>query len=323
MTRCKSIKALLLLSILIGASTGRLWGQATTSLNGRVADASGAVIPSAKVTLVLQSTEAERNVVTDSSGHYQFSQLTPGRYTLSVGAPGFATAERPNIDLLVSQPATVNVALVPATATQKVTVIAGTQATLNTTDATLGNAFNENQVQSLPLDQRNVPDLLSLQPGVTFLGRSDDVNGTQGVGNTSTDSRAGSVNGGRSDQSNITLDGVDVNDINNGYAFTSVLRTTQDSVAEFRVTTSNPNAAEGRSSGAQVALVTRSGTNALHGAAYEYNRSNLLEANDFFNKQQELSAGLPNRPESLVRNIFGGDVGGPIIKNKLFYFLEL
>jgi hypothetical protein len=299
-----------------------LWGQATTSLNGRVADASGAVIPDAKVTLVLQSTEAERNVATDSSGHYQFSQLTPGRYTLSVAAPGFATAERPNIDLLVSQPATVNIALAPATATQKVTVIAGTQATLNTTDATLGNAFNENQVQSLPLDQRNVPDLLSLQPGVTFLGRSDDVNGTQGVGNTSTDSRAGAVNGGRSDQSNITLDGIDVNDINNGYAFTSVLRTTQDSVAEFRVTTSNPNAAEGRSSGAQVALVTRSGSNTLHGAVYEYNRSNLLEANDFFNKQQELEAGLPNRPESLVRNIYGGDVGGPIIKNKLFYFLN-
>ena len=162
---------------------------------------------------------------------------------------------------------------------------------LNTTDATLGNAFDSHQVESLPLDQRNVPDLLSLQPGVTFLGRSDDVSGTQGMGNTGTDSRAGSVNGGRSDQSNITLDGVDVNDINNGYAFTSVLRTTQDSVAEFRVTTSNPNAEEGRSSGAQVALVTRSGSNALHGAVYEYNRSNLLEANDFFNKQQELAAG--------------------------------
>ena len=322
MTRCKSAFVLLFLSLLLVAGAGNLWGQATTSLNGRVSDATGAVIPGAKVTLLLQSTAAVRTITSDSSGHYQLSQLTPGRYTLSVSAPGFATAERPNIDLLVSQPATVNIALAPATATQKVTVIAGTQATINTTDATLGNAFNENQVQSLPLDARNVPDLLSLQPGVTFLGRSDDVSGTQGVGNNPTDSRAGSVNGGRSDQSNITLDGIDVNDINNGYAFTSVLRTTQDSVAEFRVTTSNPNAAEGRSSGAQVALVTRSGSNTLHGAAYEYNRSNLLEANDFFNKQQELAGGLPNRPESLVRNIFGGDVGGHIIKDKLFYFLN-
>ncbi|MDQ1451257.1 MAG: hypothetical protein QOK38_1123, partial [Acidobacteriaceae bacterium] len=155
------------------------------------------------------------------------------------------------------------------------------------------------------------------------LGRSDDVSGTQGVGNSATDSRAGSVNGGRSDQSNITLDGVDINDINNGYAFTSVLRSTQDSVAEFRVTTSNPNAEEGRSSGAQVALVTRSGSNSLHGAVYECNRSNLLEANDFFNKQQQqLAAGLPNRPVSLVRNIYGGAVGGPAFKNRLFYFLN-
>ncbi|HEY5214355.1 MAG TPA: carboxypeptidase-like regulatory domain-containing protein [Acidobacteriaceae bacterium] len=233
---------------------------------------------SAKVTLLLQSTDAARYITTDSSGRYQFSQLTPGRYTLSISAPGFATAERTNMDLLVSQPATVNIAVAPATATEKVTVIAGGQTTLNTTDATLGNAFDQNQVQSLSLDQRNVPDLLSLQPGVTFIGRSDDTSGTLGVGNNPTDSRAGSVNGGRGDQSNITLDGIDVN---NGYAFTSVLRTTQDSVAEFRVTTSNPNAAEGRSSGAQVALVTRSGSNALHGAAYEYNRSNLLEANDF------------------------------------------
>ena len=322
MIRCKSVHVLLLLSILTLAGARNLWGQATTSLNGRVSDATGAVIPGARVTLVLESTAAIRTITADSSGHYQLSQLTPGRYTLNISAPGFATAERPHIDLLVSQPATVNIALAPATATQKVTVIAGTQATINTTDATLGNAFNENQVQSLPLDARNVPDLLSLQPGVTFLGRSDDVSGTQGVGNNPTDSRAGSVNGGRSDQSNITLDGVDVNDINNGYAFTSVLRTTQDSVAEFRVTTSNPNAAEGRSSGAQVALVTLSGSNALHGAAYEYNRSNLLEANDFFNKQQELAGGLPNRPESLVRNIFGADVGGPVIKDNLFYFVN-
>ena len=202
------------------------------------------------------------------------------------------------------------------------TVNVAEQEMLNTTDATIGNAFDSQQVATLPLAQRNVPDLLSLQPGVTFMGRSDAVGGTQGTGNTSTDSRAGSVNGGRSDQSNITLDGVDVNDINNGYAFTSVLRTTQDSIAEFRVTTSNPNAQEGRSSGAQVALVTRSGSNAIHGAAYEYNRSNLLEANDFFNKQQQIAGGLPNRPPSLVRNIFGGAVGGPVLKDRLFYFLN-
>ncbi|HEY1578863.1 MAG TPA: carboxypeptidase-like regulatory domain-containing protein [Terracidiphilus sp.] len=308
--------------LLLLAGCNFLNAQATTSLNGRVTDRTGAVIPGASLKLTLETTGAIREGITDPAGQYQFSQLVPGRYTLSVSANGFAMFTRSKMDLLVSQPATLNLALQLASVTQQVTVSENAAAMLNTTDATLGNAFDNQQVQLLPLSQRNLPDLLTLQPGVTFMGRADDVSGTQGTGNTSTDSRAGSVNGGRSDQSNITLDGIDVNEVNNGYAFTSVLRSTQDSVAEFRVTTSNPNAQEGRSSGAQVALVTRGGSNALHGAAYEYNRSNLLEANDFFNKQQELSAGLPNRPPSLVRNIFGGAIGGPVLKDRLFYFLN-
>ncbi|MGB6688877.1 MAG: carboxypeptidase regulatory-like domain-containing protein [Terracidiphilus sp.] len=320
MIRFRTFPAILLSTLMLSSGAGTLLAQATTSLNGRITDSSGAAIPGANVKLTSAATGSAREEVTDNTGQYQFSQVTPGRYTLTVTANGFGTSERTNMDLLVSQPATANIALQPANVTENVTVTSVVAPMLNTTDATLGNAFDSHQVESLPLDQRNVPDLLSLQPGVTFLGRSDDVSGTQGVGNNATDSRAGSVNGGRADQSNITLDGVDVNDINNGYAFTSVLRTTQDSVAEFRVTTSNPNAEEGRSSGAQVALITRSGTNAFHGAIYEYNRSNLLEANDFFNKQQELAAGTANRPVSLVRNIYGAAVGGPVMKDRLFFF---
>ncbi|HUH62191.1 MAG TPA: carboxypeptidase-like regulatory domain-containing protein [Terracidiphilus sp.] len=320
MSRLRIFPALFVSLLFLASISQKSPAQATTSLNGRITDGSGAAITGASVELRSQATDAVRKNTTDSAGQYQFSQLAPGRYTLTVSAAGFATSKRTNMDLLVSQPATENVALQPASVTTSVTVTSVEQPMLNTTDATIGNAFDTHQVEQLPLDQRNLPDLLTLQPGVTFMGRSDDVNGTQGTGNTSTDSRAGSVNGGRSDQSNITLDGVDVNDINNGYAFTSVLRTTQDSVAEFRVTTSNPNAEEGRSSGAQVALVTRSGTNAFHGAAYEYNRSNLLEANDFFNKQQELAAGSSNRPVSLVRNIYGAAVGGPLLKDRLFFF---
>lgn len=311
----------LVLSLLAFVST-LAHSQATTSLNGRVTDHSGAVIPNAKVTLTSQATGAVREDATDASGQYQFAQVAPGQYTLNVSADGFASATRTNMELLVSQPATANVAMQVASVNQQVTVTSEVQPLLNTTDATLGNAFDAHQVESLPLDARNVPDLLTLQPGVTFMGRPDDTNGTQSVGNNGGDSRAGSVNGGRADQANITLDGVDVNDVNNGYAFTSVLRSTQDSIAEFRVTTSNPNAEEGRSSGAQVALITRSGTNSIHGAVYEYNRSNLLEANDFFNKQQQLLGGLPNRPGSLVRNIYGAAVGGPVLKDRLFYFLN-
>jgi hypothetical protein len=222
----------------------------------------------------------------------------------------------------VSQPATIDLALKVATVSSEVIVSAATQPILNTTDATLGNAFDEQQIQNLPSEARNVPDLLSLQPGVTFLGRTDQDTGTQSNGNTNTDSRSGSTNGGRSDQANITLDGVDVNDINNGFAFTSVLRVSQDAISEFRVTTSNPNAEEGRSSGAQIALVTKSGTNALHGVVYAYNRNNVFHANDFFNKQTQAAEGLPNVPLKLIRNVFGASVGGPIKKNTAFFFLN-
>src|ERR1019366_5154089 len=152
-----------------------------------------------------------------------------------------------------------------------------------------------------------------LQPGVLYLGEAND---------QSHDSRSGTSSGSRSDQGNITLDGVDNNDQARGYAFTGVLRSTLDSVQEFRVTTEAFGADSGRSSGAQVSLVTRSGTNRPHGSLYEYNRSSLGEANDWFNKQAELSSGLPNVPGKLIRNTFGASLGGPIKKEKAFLFVN-
>jgi len=163
------------------------------------------------------------------------------------------------------------------------------------------------------MEGRNVPDLLSLQPGVVYLGRQ--VNQDQ-------DSRSGAVSGARSDQANVTLDGADNNDQRQSYAFQGVLRSTLDSVEEFRVTTTNGNADSGRSSGAQVTLVTKSGTNNLHGGLYEYNRNTATSANDWFNKAAETSAGLPNKPGSLIRNTFGTSLGGPIKKDRLFFFLN-
>ena len=118
----------------------------------------------------------------------------------------------------------------------------------------------------------------------------------------------------------MVLDGVDNNDQTKGYAFRGVLRSTLDSVEEFRVTTTNSNADAGRSSGAQVNLVTKSGTNKVHGALYEYNRSGLGEANDWFNKQSQLQTGLSNRPPQLIRNTFGAAISGPIKKDRAFFF---
>src|SRR5262249_36591890 len=153
---------------------------------------------------------------------------------------------------------------------------------LNMVDASIGNSFDEHQVTQIPLEGRNVPDLLSVQAGVTYTGDRPDLLDPRVKDQ---DTRSGAVNGARRDQSNITLDGVDVNDQANGYAFTSVLPTTLDSVQEFRVTTSNYNADQGEGSGAQVALVTKSGTNNFHGSLYEYHRNTITSANDYFVRQ--------------------------------------
>jgi len=135
------------------------------------------------------------------------------------------------------------------------------------------------------------------------------------------DTRSGSVNGSHSDQSNVTVDGISVND-KGGHSFTSVLPVTLDSVQEFRVTTSNYGAEQGGSSGAQVALVTKSGTNSFHGSVYEYNRNSFVSANDYFIKQAQLQSGEPNKPSQLNRNIFGASVGGPLLKNRMYFFLN-
>jgi hypothetical protein len=170
------------------------------------------------------------------------------------------------------------------------------------------------QIQALPFEGNNVLDLLSLQAGVLFLG--DKTTSAQ-----DSDSRSGAVDGARSDQSNVTLDGLDDNDQNKGYAFSGVLRSTRDSVEEFRVVTTNSNADAGRSSGAQVSLVTRSGTNSYHGSVYEYYRPTNTVANDWFNKQAEVSSGEPNVAPKYLRNTFGGSLGAPIRKDDLFYFV--
>ena len=286
----------------------------TTSLHGTVTDQSHGAIFGANVTLMDVQKGEVRTTTTGNGGEYDFVALPPGTYTLTVEMANFRRYERRNLQLLVNLPETANVTLEVGTASQTVEVSAQAAA-LNTTDATLGNAFGESQLKSLPMEGRNVPDLLTLQPGVAYLGNRPDVD-------RNVDTRSGAVNGARSDQSNLTLDGVDVNDQVNGNAFTSVLPVSLDSVQEFRVTTTNANADQGRSSGAQVSLVTKSGTNNFHGSLYEYHRNTYTSANDYFVKQAELQQGQPNVPPKLIRNIFGGSLGGPILKDRLFFFIN-
>jgi len=257
------------------------WAQVgTTSIRGGVTDKTGAAVVGARVTLSSAVQALQRETQTNQVGEYEFLGLPPANYALTVEMANFRKFENKNIQLLVNLPATINVTLEIGSATEVVEVSAQA-VTLNTTDSSLGIAFNENQVKELPMEGRNVPDLLSLQAGVLYTGNRSDIN-------VDIDTRNGAVNGARSDQSNISLDGMPVND-SGGHAFKSVLPVTLDSVQEFRVTTTNYNADQGGSSGAQVALVTKSGTNDFHGSAYEYHRNTYTSANDYFVKQAQLN----------------------------------
>ncbi len=289
----RSGRLVAILSVALLMSAG-LYGQATTTLSGTVTDASGAAIPGATTTLADQRTGSERTAQTDGRGFFQFLQISPGKYDLVVEMDGFSTGLVTGLELLVDTPATANVSLEIGAVSEVVTVEADA-VLLNTTDATVGNAFNETKVRQLPLLTRNVVELMSLQTGVN---------------------QTGEVLGARKDQNNIMLDGVDVNDQQSPEPFGSVLPVPLDSVQEFRVTTGGGNADVGRSSGGQVSLVTKGGTNELHGSLYEFHRNTVTAANTFFNNQ----AGVER--EKLIRNQYGFSVGGPIVKNRAFFFVN-
>jgi hypothetical protein len=270
----------------------------TTSISGKVVDQGGGLVPG--VTIALTGvTGAVKTTVTNDVGVYQFLQLAPGTYSIKAELKGFKTATVDKIDLLVDTPFVLNLKLEVGQISETVTVEASA-IKLNTIDATLGNAFEGIKVISLPLESRNVANLLSIQAGVT---------------------QDGYVTGSRSDQSNLTLDGIDVNDQQTGGAFQTILRVNPDSLQEFRVTTSSANASQGRSSGGQVSLITKSGTNEFHGSLYEYHRNTITTANDFFNNSTvDPNTGKTLPRPKLIRNLFGGSIGGPIKKDRVFFF---
>jgi hypothetical protein len=290
----------LVLSIL----TSTIFAQ-NTIVSGTIADPQGNAVPNAKIIITNKATGVSRTVTSADNGAYQIPQVAPGLYKIKAEAVGFASIENNAVQVLVNTPLTLNLTFTQIGGIADTVIITGGEATLNTTDATIGNSFNSTKVIELPLNARNIPSLLSLQSGVTpATGNENDVQ------------RGGHVNGARSDQSNVTLDGVDVNEQQGGAAFFSVLRLTPDSLQEFRVTTTNANADAGRSSGAQVSLVTKSGTDQFHGSLYEYHRNTVTAANDWFNNK----AGV-ERP-ALIRNNYGGSLGGPMKKGRAFFFFN-
>jgi hypothetical protein len=305
-----------LICSLVFAAIGASAQTGTTALNGDVTDPQGAAVAGAKVTLTQAGTGTGRSMNTDGNGHYQFQALPPGVYTVRVEIAGFRTMSLAGVELLVATNRKLDFRLELGQVTESIEV-SGAAPTINLQDATTGNPFDEREVKQLPFLARNIVNLLTLQPGVVFTGNSDTDRLSQGDIST-LDGREGAVNGVRGNQTNVTLDGVDANDWQNQAAFTSALPVTLDSVQEFRVTTANANATDGVASGAQVALVTKSGTDEFHGNVRWYYRTSGATANSFFNKQVVPEIGRPK----LQRNIGGGSLGGPIKKDRFFFFLD-
>lgn len=311
----RSSKGLVLsaLLVLLAFSSAAFAQQGTSNVRGNVQDQQGNVVAGAMVTLTNVGTNSTRSATTSENGAFTFESVPVGDYKVEFEAKGFKKAVITDVHALVGKPSTVEVQLEIGNVAETVTVAAGSAELLvNKEDATLGNNFVSQQITQLPLEARSVPNLLTLQPGTT---------------------REGNVTGARSDQSNITLDGVDINEAQTNQLInpnadpangtdalnlvpdrSTVIRLNAEAIEEFRVTTSNPNANQGRSSGAQVALVTKSGSNEWHGALFEFYRTKKFAANNFFANK----AGVAK--PALIRHTFGGALGGPVVQNKAFFF---
>jgi Carboxypeptidase regulatory-like domain len=292
-----------------------VWGQDLGSLRGTVTDPSGAAMSGAKITATDLASSVPHVATTGKDGGYNLTQLSPGDYKVEIAKDGFKRYVQARVSVLVATPTLLDARLELGSLAQEVVVESAAAPTINTEDATVGNTFNEEQVKDLPILARNVVNLLTIQPGVVFTGMSDT--DQLNMGSIATlDSREGVVDGMRGNQTNVTVDGEDSNDWQNQSAFTTALPVTLDSVQEFRVITTNANATEGLTGGAQVEMVTKSGTDNYHGSAYWYYRTTGTSANSWFNNDNTIG-----RPK-LQRNLAGGSVGGPIKKNRLFFFLN-
>lgn len=289
---------LFLLCAVGGAALAGAQTASSGSVLGSVTDASGAAIPGAQLELKNSATNLVLRQGTNISGGYVFSSVEPGTYTLTVSAPGFQRRVITNLAIQVNKSFTINPRLAVGQQTQTVEVTADSQAELQTIDATVGNVINQSGIDRLPTVQHDTVELLGLQPGVLGSGATTRVNGAI------------------DDQNTIKLDGVDISGHVIAGAQTSVesLPTPVDSVEEFRVGVANNNASFNNSSGANITLVGRRGSNAWHGAAYYYNQNQHFNANSWTANRQRQAI------TPLTDNRFGARLGGPIRKDKDFFF---
>ena len=292
---------------LVGAAVTGLAQVDTGTVVGTIKDASGAVVPNATATATNVDTGIKTAVKSASDGNYVITPVKIGRYSISAEAAGFRTEVRQNIVLDVQQTIRLDFSLRVGSVTET-TSVTGDAPLLDTQDASLGDVVASQQIEQLPLNGRRYTDLATLTAGVTKItegpvdGSSSPTNGNAG-GNFS-------VNGTRGDQNNFILDGIDNNSNDNGDL---AILSSVDAVAEFKIQTSNYSAEFGRSGGGVVNATTKSGTNRFHGSAWEFLRNEALDA-----AQYGFGTAQPKAPHK--QNQFGVTVGGPIVKDKLFFF---
>ena len=289
-----SILTMLLCATLALAQTG--------SIQGTVTDSAGAVIQGAEITVRNLGSNAVRTVTSGGTGAYSIPSLAPGAYDMTVKMASFKTFHVADVQLTVGQVLGLNVELEPGAVTEEVQVRADEIPDVDLETSQVSNLVDERAIKALPLITRNPYELVLLSPGTAVTN-----SGLGGV----------SVNGSRERNNNFLLDGVDNNDTSVPGGLGGVLSATPDSTQEFRVITNNFAAEYGRNTGAIIDVVTKSGTNTFHGGAYEFGRWNSFGgARDWFNRAD---AG-PQDP--YVRNQFGYSIGGPIIKDKTFFFFN-
>ncbi|HEY4354515.1 MAG TPA: carboxypeptidase-like regulatory domain-containing protein, partial [Acidobacteriaceae bacterium] len=300
---------LLLLCFLALMSPSSLYGQAAGSFSGNVIDRSGSSVPDANVTVVSQATGLTRTSKTDSAGHYLIPLLPVGTYTVRVDASGFQSAASKDLPLQVQEARELDFSLVPATVNTTV-VVTGEAVAVETGNPSLGQVITSQQVSQLPLNGRNFVQLATLTAGATaetnpnsfFTSGADSEVAARG-------SFSLSVGGSRPNSTDWLLDGVDNNELTSGGIgiFSSI-----DDIQEFKVLTYTYSAEYGTRAGPTVLVTTKSGTNGLHGSLFEFVRNTKLNARNYFST-------VPNK---FNLNQFGGSVGGPIRKDKTFFFVD-